>query len=324
MPQPRQTAVELQSTVNNLLINSVSKSTRKAYETGIRIFIKFLLLQGLAFDCSKLPVTSEDKIVEFVAYCFEQLKLKFTTIKLYLCGIRYGYMIHGVASPFDNMPLQRLHAALMGIKRLQGLHRSPKMPITTDILFKLCQCLDSGYFDNFTNILMKTVLLLAFFGFLRCGEFAVSTTFQHDVNMTFDDVRIFDDHLTIHLKQSKTDPFRKGITLMIFKTGSSLCPYQAVVKYISLRNSSLPSLIRHTDPFFVTSYGKPLSRAFFVGNLKLLISSIGLDSSKFAGHSVRRGSASVCALHRIEDHVIQKLGRWSSNCYQRYIEHQNL
>ena len=80
MPQPRQTAVELQSTVNNLLINSVSKSTRKAYETGIRIFIKFLLLQGLAFDCSKLPVTSEHNLVEFVAYCFEQLKLKFTTI----------------------------------------------------------------------------------------------------------------------------------------------------------------------------------------------------------------------------------------------------
>ena len=53
LPQPRQTAVELQSTVNTLLINSVSKSTKKAYDTGLKTFIQFLLLQGLAFDCSK-------------------------------------------------------------------------------------------------------------------------------------------------------------------------------------------------------------------------------------------------------------------------------
>ena len=306
--------------MNNILANSVSNSTRKAYDTGIRTFIQFLLLQGLAFDCTLLPVTSENNLVDFVAYCFEHLKLKFTTIKLYLCGIRYSYMINGVESPFDKMPLQRLHAALSGIKRLQGLHRNPKLPITADILLKLCQCLDSGYFDYFTNTLMKAVLLVAYFGFLRCGEFAVTNTFQPDVNLTFDDVKIFDDHLTIHLKQSKTDPFRKGITLMIFKVATYLCAYQAVVKYISVRRSSFPNLVNHSDPFFVTSLGIPLTRAFFVGNLKLLVSCIGLDSSKFAGHSVRRGSATACALHRIEDHVIQKLGRWSSNCYQRYIE----
>ena len=257
--------------MNNLLINSVSKSTRKAYDTGLKTFIQFLLLQGLAFDCSKLPVTSENILVDFVAYCFDQLKLKFATIKLYLCGLRYGYMIQGVTSPFDNTPLQRLHAALLGIKRIQGSHQSPKMPITSDILFKLCQCLDDGYFDNFTNTLMKAVLLLAYFGFLRCGEFAVSNTFQHDVNLTFDDVRIYDDHLTLHLKQSKTDPFRKGITIMIFQTGSCLCAYQAIVKYICLRNSSFPNLISHTDPFFVTSLCKPLTRAFFCGSSKTIV-----------------------------------------------------
>ena len=306
--------------MTNILTNSVSQSTRKAYETGLRTFIQFLLLQGLAFDCSKLPAVCENNLVEFVAYCFQQLKLKFSTIKLYLSGIRYGYMISGIASPFDNMLLQRLHASLLGIKRIQGSHSSPKMPITADILSKLCQCLDSGYFDNYTNSLMKAVLLSAYFGFLRCGEFTVSKNFQPDVNMTFDDIRLFDDYLTLHLKQSKTDPFRKGITLMIFRTGSSLCAYTAVVKYLCLRNSCFPSLISHSDPFFVTAQGKPLSRSIYVNHLKLLVSCIGLDSSKFAGHSIRRGSATACALHRIEDHVIQKLGRWSSNCYQRYIE----
>ena len=140
----------------------------------LKTFIQFLLLQGLAFDCSKLPVISENILVDFVAYCFDQLKLKFATIKLYLCDLRYGYMIQRVTSPFDNMPLQRLYAALLGIKRIQGSHQSPKMPITSDILFKLCQCLDGGYFDNFTNTLMKAVLLLAYFGFFYAAVNSLS------------------------------------------------------------------------------------------------------------------------------------------------------
>ena len=46
-------------------------------------------------------------------------------------------MIQGVTSPFDNIPLQHLHAAILGIKRIQGSHQRPKLPITADIFFKL-------------------------------------------------------------------------------------------------------------------------------------------------------------------------------------------
>lgn len=320
MPQPRHAAVELQETVNTLLINSVSKTTRTAYSTGIKTFIQFLLLQGLAFDCSVLPVTTEKNLVDFVAYCFQQLKLKYGTIKLYLCGIKYGYMIQNVVSPFQNTSLQRLHAALIGIKRIQGVHRNPKMPITGDILAKLCHILNRGYFDHYTNLLMKSAILLSYYGFLRCSEFTVSKTFDHDVHLTIGDIMIYADHFTVLLKQSKTDPFRKGVSLMIFKTGSDLCAYDAVIKYKLTRINYFPNSSDINEPFFITTAGKPMTRAFFIEKLKLLIKGIGLDSSKYSGHSMRRGAASSCALHRIEDHIIQKLGRWVSNAYQGYIE----
>lgn len=247
--------MELQSTVNNLLTNSVSKSTRAAYNTGIRTFIQFLLLQGIVFDVSVLPYCTENNLVDFTAYCFEQLKLKYSTIKLYLCGIRYSYMVQGVASPFENMPLQRLHAALIGIKRLQGHQRHPKMPITGDILIKLCLSLDNGYFDLYINILFKAMILLAYFGFLRCCEFTVSNKFAGDVHLTLSDIVINEDHLSVLLKQSKTDPFRKGITLLIFQTGSCLCPYAAVVKYKQFRDKFFPHSSGMNEPFFMTSTG---------------------------------------------------------------------
>ena len=312
--------MEFQNTVNILLINSVSKSTRAAYNTGYKTFIQFLLLQGLIFDCSILPQTTENNLVDFVAYCFQKLKLKYSTIKLYLCGIRHAYMVQGVTSPFVNMNVQRLHAALTGIKRIQGLNRNPKMPITGNILFQLCQSIEKGFFDMYTNALMTAMILLAYFGFLRCGEFTVHNKFAHDENLTLNDIVINDDHLSVFLKQSKTDPFRKGVSLLVFKTNSSLCAYESIVKYKQIRGSHFPNSMDMNEPFFVTNFGKPVTRKFFIEKLKLLVGSIGLDSSKFSGHSLRRGAATHCALHRIEDHLIQKLGRWSSNCYQSYID----
>ena len=79
-----------------------------------------ILINPELYHPCKLPVTCENILVDFVAYWFDCLKLKFTTIKLYLCGIRYGYMIQGVTSPFNNIPLQRLHAAIFGYQKNPG------------------------------------------------------------------------------------------------------------------------------------------------------------------------------------------------------------
>ena len=77
-----------------------------AYQTGIKTFIQFLLLQGLVHDCSRLPYTTENNLSDFVGYCFQHLKLKYSTIKLYLCGVRYGYLVQGNRSPFDYVSLK--------------------------------------------------------------------------------------------------------------------------------------------------------------------------------------------------------------------------
>jgi hypothetical protein len=37
------------------------------------------------------------------------------------------------------------------------------------------------------------------------------------------------------------------------------------------------------------------------------------------GHSFRIGAAAAAHEARLEDHLIQNLGRWSSDCYTRYI-----
>lgn len=39
----------------------------------------------------------------------------------------------------------------------------------------------------------------------------------------------------------------------------------------------------------------------------------------FSSHSFRVGAATVAARNGVPDHLIQALGRWTSNAYQAYI-----
>ena len=52
---------------------------------------------------------------------------------------------------------------------------------------------------------------------------------------------------------------------------------------------------------------------------KEVITRVGLSSNYYNGHSFRSGAATTSSKVRLEDHLIQTLGRWSSDCYKRYI-----
>ena len=66
----------------------------------------------------------------------KSLNLKHSTIKLYLCGIRFKYMQAGIQSPFttdrNNMPL--LATILKAIKQDQSTSAKLRTPITYNIL----------------------------------------------------------------------------------------------------------------------------------------------------------------------------------------------
>ena len=46
---------------------------------------------------------------------------------------------------------------------------------------------------------------------------------------------------------------------------------------------------------------------------------MGLDPQFYSGHSFRIGSATSATIAGLNDYEIKLLGRWSSDCYKRYI-----
>ena len=74
-------------------------------------------------------------------------------------------------------------------------------------------------------------LLRCVCGFLRVGEITAPSD-SASVHLSVADIAIDNSKVpavvSVRIKASKTDPFRKGVTLYLGKTGSSVCPVAAI------------------------------------------------------------------------------------------------
>ncbi len=101
-------------------------------------------------------------------------------------------------------------------------------------------------------------------------------------------------NVQVAIKASKTDPFRKGVTVFLGRTANDLCP----------------------GPFFRLASGAPLTREVLVRKMWGALEAGGIDASKYAGHSFRIGAATTAAMVGVEDSLIKTMGRWA---YQLYV-----
>ena len=134
--------------------------------------------------------------------------------------------------------------------------------------------------------------------------------------MTFPDIAI--DNLSAHaimqirIKESKTDPFRKGVEIYIRRTQNTLCTIAAMLQYLSLHGDSACPLFHFED-------SSPLTCLWFVLMVHGSLDSAGIPRDLYAGHSFCIGAVTTAALCIIPDSTIQLLGRWQSSAYLLYI-----
>ena len=180
--------------------------------------------------------------------------------------------------------------------------------------------LSTGEQINELNIVAAAAI--AFRGFLRSGEFTYegkelqnTTTFQN-TRLLRSDVTFSEnnDHVSIRLKRSKTDTDHKGVEITIIASNSSTCVVQVLQRLFRLDPQPPKApLFRFTHQTF--SYSN------FVAMIQTRLRLRGFPHwNMFSGHSFRRGAASTAKLNGMLDSDIQRLGRWTSEAFQRYID----
>jgi hypothetical protein len=329
IPTTLQCDVRLTAALQYFQEKALSANTRAVYNTGARCFLSFTAMHNLQPNVGSLPTVTEDLLVYFVTHCASNLALTYTTIKSYLCGVRNIYIENKYPNPLsgsNGQPLLRLQLVMRGIHKGHrpghGHQLSKRLPITVDILKNICQILRHGCFGPYLDCLMEAACLLAFFAFLRCGELTTSSSsFSPDINLCLEDIQLVYQHETatefyIYIKVSKTDPFRQGCRVHIFRHSTAICPIQAMVRYLTVRK---PLSADSLSPLFLLPDYSPLSRKSFLHMLDIIMCRLGFNSKLFTGHSFRIGAATSAAKAHVPDHLIQSMGRWKSSCYKTYI-----
>ena len=219
----------LYSKAQEFYVNGLAASTLSTYSAGQIRFTNF---------CRQLKVTpvpsTEDTLILFATY-LATINISHTTIKVYLAAVRHMHVSAGLFSFFDKQLTPRLQLTLKGIQKKQGITKPPRirLPITLQIMGSL-KTLLAKQPGSYFNIMIWAACCLAFFGFLRVGEFTVPADNQYDdsCHLSFSsisiDSRVNPQQLKVMIKQSKTDPFRKGVSIFLGATGKNLGAFSPI------------------------------------------------------------------------------------------------
>ena len=213
-------------------------------------------------------------------------------------------------SVFHSPDLERM---IVGVRRLHGeAGTQERRPITKDLLLQMLPHLNRRTREGAS---LYAAFCLAFAAFLRVGEFTYSNSDREKADfsqwfLTRDSVTLFDDYLELRLPASKTDPFRRGITLTVAASGDAACPVRAL-RHLFRWKASLDS------PLFETAGG--FTRDLVVGEVRQILALLGVKGH-YLGHSFRRGAVMSARAAGLSDEEIMLLGRWKSEAYRLYID----
>ncbi len=277
-------------TLKNLK-NSKSNNTLRAYQSDFRDFSAFCTRNGFP------SIPTQPKIIAlYITYLSKSSK--FSTLKRRIASIS---VIHKLKGHYLDTKHPIIMENLHGIKRTLGSRQKAKKPILINDLKLIIQVIDKD------KIRDKALILTGFAGGFRRSEL---------VNINFDDVEFVSEGVKILIKRSKTDQSGEGIIKAIpYFDKQEFCPVTALKNYINYKRSinlNKGRIFEISDKSVALIIKRYAQRA-------------GLDSSKYAGHSLRSGFATTAAEFGAEERNIMAMtGHKTTQMVRRYIQEANL
>ena len=257
-------------------------------------------------------------LILFTTHLAQQIKPQ--SIQVYLAAVRSLHVAQGLSNPL--LPGLKLKQTLCGIERQHFCPPKQNMPLTFDLLRDIKSFLNPSCTDN---TVQWATIATGHFLMLRASEFTVPSCnlFNASRHLTVADANLHSssdgtEYLTLPVKQSKTDQRHEGVTLYTAHSGHPVCAVCAMKMNLAIQRRRGP-VDPSTTPRFQLSDNSPVTKAGRVSFVSQLLPLIGIDPSQYSGHSFRIGGATSASHAGLSDYEIKLIGRWSSDCYWRYI-----
>ncbi len=161
---------------------------------------------------------------------------------------------------------------------------------------------------SYDTVILWAACCMDFFGFLRAGEFTVSSlsAFDPASHLTSQDIQAGPHenptHVRLHLRKSQRDPFCRAADVYLGRSTNDICPVSSILVYIAVKGT-------RSGPLFIFSDCCSLSLVRLVQEVQRALSSAGIDCFGFTGHSFLIGAATTATARGIHDSSTKELGR---------------
>ena len=293
-PRPSMAISAIEKQLRRLHASALDANTRAAYRTGARDYIRFCRDHGL----SMAPTPST--LCRYLAHS----SIFISSGPAYLRGA--SYILRPIYPNFDEV---RAHphvvAAIAGLRKTvsQPVKRAPPLKIAHLRAFEMMANGTREYDDH----LFATIMSVMFYACHRSGELIIRTLNPRKI-IRRASFRMDDQYAYYNLPFHKGDLLYRGTDIVIAPQQAAN-PITLLRRYIRVRDASHPS----SPWLFVCADGSHPTRSWFN---KRYYSFLGKE---FGGHSARCGGATFYASIGTPPHIIQGLGRWSTDTWRIYI-----
>ena len=280
-------------TIKNLR-NSKSENTLRAYQSDYNDFSLF---------CSKNGFNAMPTQPKILALYITHLSSysKYSTLKRRLASIS---ILHKTKGHYIDTKHPIIMENLMGIKRTNGSNQKGKKPLLINDLKILINAIDQSNEKDKRKIRDKALILIGFSGGFRRSEL---------VDIEYEDLEFVSEGVKIFVKRSKTDQSGEGMTKAIpYFDNKNFCPVIALKNWIEIFDLKKNRIFNISDKSVALIIKKYANYA-------------GLESHRYAGHSLRSGFATSTAESGAEERNIMAMtGHKTTEMVRRYIKEANL
>ena len=174
----------LASTAIDLVQAAITHNTAKSYNSTLLQFQNFL--KNLDTRYQGLPANS-GQVVLFIAHLY-QSGLTAATIQSKMSAISYFHKLLDKPDPLNSFIAQK---ALAGVKKL-AVSSDSRLPITLKLLQQLLDNIRFILSNEYERKLLRAMMCLSFFAFLRPGE----VTASHN-NLLFENVVLAENEISL-------------------------------------------------------------------------------------------------------------------------------
>ena len=265
-----------------------------------------------AFKVSFLPVT-RDTLLGFTELMSRTCG--FNHISHVLSSIKFLHNYTGCDYPGDSFEFSVL---FKGLKRKLAKPTKQALPITPEMLVLMYQHVDINQardLAHWTSFVFALRLL-----YRKSSIAPVSLTkFEPRTGLSRDKARIEDNVVLVYQNHSKTNQFM-STTRVIPLLPSSVRALDPVFHYSMLVHEHVVPPNYPAFSFIEAGVIRCVTHRSFTEYLRYLLVCIGVDPSKWSGHSFRRGGASLLYRLGSDPLTIQACGDWASDTFLHYIE----